>query len=69
MKDITGVLEIIEELKINREFFLNLWHFCFFNNYILFNGNFYREGCGIGMGSNNSCYAVNFFIFNFYLFI
>ena len=42
---------------------MTLCHFCFYNNYVFFNGKFYKPICGIGMGTNYSSYAANIFLF------
>ena len=41
LKNIFVTFEIETELNIDKEFFLTLCHFCLYNNYIVFNGNFF----------------------------
>ena len=42
---------------------MTLCYFCFYNNYIVVNGKFFKQICGIGMGTNYSSYAANLFLF------
>lgn len=63
LRDIFDLFSIGEELKINREFFLSLCHFCFYNNFVTFGNDTYRQICGIGMGTNYSSTAANLFLF------
>ena len=54
---------IQEELKIDKGLFINLAHFCFFNNYITFQKKIYLQKHGIGMGTNYSSTDANLFLF------
>jgi hypothetical protein len=55
--------EVEEEMQLERNYFLDLCKFCFFNNYIYTGSDFYLQINGIGMGTSYSSTAANLFLF------